>query len=81
MNCATPCSQSFCCAGFAWHVVRFSQIQKNGDVHARGRALEIWQRIDGEWKMHRLMAPGVISPSEPLNRPSTDEPALDRSVN
>ena len=63
----------------AWHVVGLAQTQKNGDVHARGQALEIWQREKGEWKLHRQMTAGVITPRElSLTRPSTNEPVLDR---
>jgi len=62
----------------AWHVVGFAQIEKSGDVHARGQALEIWKRVKGEWKLHRQMAAGVISPAHSLTRPSPSEPVLDR---
>ena len=65
----------------AWHVVAFTQTQKNGDVHARGQALEIWKREKGEWKLHRQMAAGLITPAELLTRPSLDEPVLDRPAN
>lgn len=61
----------------AWHVVGLAQVQKNGDVHARGQALEIWKRVQGKWKLHRRMAAGNLPPSGPLTRPSTSEPMLD----
>ena len=62
----------------AWRVVGFTQTQKNGDVHARGQALEIWMRVNGEWKLHRQMAAGVFTPTDLVQRPSTSEPVLDR---
>ena len=62
----------------AWRVVGFVQSRKNGDVHARGQALEIWMRVNGEWKLHRQMAPGIFKPTDLLLRPSTSEPVLDR---
>ena len=65
----------------AWRVVGFTQTQKNGDVHARGQALEIWKRVNGEWKLHRQMAAGVLTPTDLLTRPSTSEPVLDRPKN
>ena len=65
----------------AWRVVALAQTQKNGDVHARGQALEIWRRLNGEWRLHRQMAAGVITPSVSLTRPSTSEPVLDRPKN
>jgi ketosteroid isomerase-like protein len=62
----------------AWRVVGFVQSRKNGDVHARGQALEIWLRVNGEWRLHRQMAAGVFSPTDLVQRPSTSEPVLDR---
>ena len=65
----------------AWRVVGLAQTQKNGDVHARGQALEIWMRVKGEWKLHRQMAAEVFTPADSLTRPSTSEPVLDRPKN
>lgn len=67
--------------GVAWRVVAFTQIQKNGDVHARGQALEVWRRVDGQWQLHRQMSADLISPGVTLTRPSTSEPVLDRPAN
>jgi ketosteroid isomerase-like protein len=61
----------------AWRVVGFTQTQKNGDVHARGQALEIWNRVNGEWKLHRQSA-GIVAPAEVLTRPPKGDPVLDR---
>jgi ketosteroid isomerase-like protein len=61
----------------AWHVVGLAQTQKNGDVHALGQALEIWKRVNREWKLHRRMTTGVVTPGDLLTRPSTREPVLD----
>jgi len=63
----------------AWRVLALAQTQKNGDVHARGRALEIWKRVKGEWRLHRQMSAGVITPpAVSLSRPPLSEPVLDR---
>ena len=62
----------------AWHVAGLAQTQKNGDVQALGQALEIWKRVKGEWKLHRRMMAGGITPEDLLTRPSTKEPVLDR---
>jgi ketosteroid isomerase-like protein len=62
----------------AWHVVGLMQIQKNGDVQARGQALEIWKRANGEWKLHRQMSAGLFEPAVSLTRPPVSEPVLDR---
>lgn len=61
----------------AWRVVRLVQVRKNGDVHARGEALEIWKRVNGEWQLHRRMAAGA-APEDLLKRPPRDQPVLDR---
>jgi ketosteroid isomerase-like protein len=65
----------------AWRAGGLTQTRKNGDVHARGQTLEIWKRVTGKWKLHRLMAAGLINPAESLSRPSPSEPVLDRPGN
>lgn len=65
----------------AWRVGGFTQSRKNGDVHALGQTLEIWKRVKGKWKLHRQMAPGLISPKDLLTRPSLKEPVLDSPKN
>ena len=62
----------------AWRVAGLTQTQKNGDVHARGQTLEIWKRVKGKWKLHRLMAAGLTTPAVSLSRPPPNEPVLDR---
>jgi ketosteroid isomerase-like protein len=61
----------------AWHVAALVQIQKNGDVVARGQALGIWKRATGEWKLHRQMTAGLFTPAISLTRPPSNEPVLD----
>ncbi|HEU5134946.1 MAG TPA: nuclear transport factor 2 family protein [Steroidobacteraceae bacterium] len=68
-------------SNFAWRVGELTQTQKNGDVHARGPTLEIWKRVKGKWKLHRLMAAGFIAPADSLSRPPPSEPVLDRPRN
>lgn len=60
----------------AWHSVGLAQTLKNGVVQGRGLALEIWIRVNGDWKLHRRMATGT--PETSLTRPATKEPVLDR---
>jgi ketosteroid isomerase-like protein len=62
----------------AWHVVGLAQAQKNGDVQARGQALEIWKHVNGEWRLHRRVATGTVAPEISPTRPAKDEPVLDR---
>jgi ketosteroid isomerase-like protein len=65
----------------AWRVVALTQTQSNGDVLARGQALEIWKRVQGQWKLHRQMAAGIVAPADALSRPSPVEPVMDRPRN
>lgn len=61
-----------------WHVVTLTQTRKNGDVRARGQALEVWKRVNGEWQLHRRVASVFGDSEDLLRRPSTHEPVLDR---
>jgi ketosteroid isomerase-like protein len=63
---------------FAWHVALLTQTQKNGVLQARGQALEIWKRHQGQWQLHRRVVTGDNAPEVSLTRPSTKEPVLDR---
>jgi len=65
----------------AWRVAALVQTQKNGDVHARGATLEIWRRVNGKSRLHRMMSAGLLAPADLLTRPSPTEPVLDRPVN
>jgi ketosteroid isomerase-like protein len=62
----------------AWRVAGLARIRKEGVVLAHGQALEIWKRVNGEWRLHRQMAAGGRTPEDLLTRPSTQEPVLDR---
>jgi ketosteroid isomerase-like protein len=64
----------------AWRVVGLAQIQKNGVVEARGQSLEIWRRVNGQWKLHRQMTGRLTASENALTRPPVDEPVLDRPV-
>jgi len=64
---------------FAWSMGAFTHTLPNGAVVSRGKFLEIWQLVDGQWKIHRDMyssnAPTTRRKFEPVPRPS--EPVLD----
>jgi len=62
----------------AWYAAGLTQTQKNGVVQGHGQTLEIWKRVQGEWKLHRRMVTGVVAPGISLTRPSTKEPVLDQ---
>jgi ketosteroid isomerase-like protein len=62
----------------AWHIAGVARTQTNGDVQASGQALEIWKRVNGEWRLHRRIAAGDRA-GIALTRPTTKEPVLDRA--
>jgi ketosteroid isomerase-like protein len=43
----------------------------------RGQSLEIWKRVNGEWKIHRQMSSGILIEPKRLPRPLPSEPMLD----
>jgi ketosteroid isomerase-like protein len=61
-----------------WHVAGLAQSRKSGVLLARGQVLEIWKRVNGEWRLHRRMATGTPVTDIPLTRPSPNEPVLDQ---
>lgn len=74
---ATP-RETTLASDIAWRLVGLVQSQKNGDVHARGQAMEIWKRVNHEWRLHRRVTAGATPPPVSVTRPSTSEPVLDR---
>jgi ketosteroid isomerase-like protein len=63
---------------FGWHVAELAQSRKNGVLQTRGQVLEVWKRVNGEWRLHRRLAAGTIVTDIPLTRPSPNEPVLDQ---
>lgn len=49
------------------------------DAKTRAQVLEIWTRVEGQWKIHRQMSSAVISQSNLV--PTPTEPVLDRPAN
>lgn len=62
----------------AWRIAAYAHVQANGQLIGRGQALEIWKRVDGEWKLHRQMSSGLLARQPLLRRPLPTEPVLDR---
>jgi ketosteroid isomerase-like protein len=64
---------------FAWRMGAYTHTLPTGTVVSRGKCLEIWKRVDGQWKMYRYMFSGnEVAPRPkfaPVPRPS--EPVLD----
>ncbi len=57
----------------AWRISALS------DATTQTQMLEIWQRVGGEWKIHRQMSSAVIAHSNLA--PAPTEPVLDRPSN
>ena len=64
---------------FAWSMGAFTHTLPNGAVVSRGKFVEIWQRVDGQWKIHRdMFSSNAVAEKpklQPIPRPS--EPVLD----
>jgi ketosteroid isomerase-like protein len=59
---------------FAWRIAALTH--KTAHETISGQALEIWQRVDGKWQLHRQMSSTILAPSK-LRRPPLSEPVLD----
>jgi len=63
---------------FAWRIGSVT-LELHGPVIASStESLEIWKRVSGEWKLHRLMSAGAFAGPPMFPRPSPSEPALDK---
>jgi ketosteroid isomerase-like protein len=64
---------------FAWSMGAFTHTLPNGAIVSRGKFVEIWQRVDGQWKIHRDMFSSNAAAAKrkfaPVPRPS--EPVQD----
>jgi ketosteroid isomerase-like protein len=62
----------------AWRIAALAHTPPKGNVVTRGQSLEIWRRVNGQWKMHRQMASSILAGPRLLPRPLPSEPVLDR---
>ena len=60
---------------FAWSMGAFTHTLPNGVVVSRGKFLEIWQRVDGQWKIHRDMFSGNAATAKRKFEPIRDPPS------
>jgi len=63
----------------AWRTAVVTNKLPNGEVAARGQSLEIWKRVNGEWRLHRQMSANILTlprlrPGPPPSRPALDAP-------
>jgi ketosteroid isomerase-like protein len=62
----------------AWRIGAMARQLPHGGGLSRGRSLEIWKRVNGDWKLHRQMASGVLAQSSLRPRPLPSEPVFDK---
>jgi uncharacterized protein (TIGR02246 family) len=66
----------------AWKISAVTHTQPGGAVVGRSHLLEIWQKADGRWKIHRQLSSGELAGRPALQpRPVPPEPVLDKPVN
>jgi len=62
----------------AWRIGALTQHARNGDLPSHGQSLEIWKRVNGQWKLHRQMSSNILARSKLPPRPLPSEPVLDK---
>ncbi|MGH8204058.1 MAG: hypothetical protein ACREST_05565, partial [Steroidobacteraceae bacterium] len=65
----------------AWRIDAYTRKLPNGVVATAGQSLQIWKRIDGQWKIHRITTPDALAGPALRPRPAPNEPVLDSSRN
>jgi ketosteroid isomerase-like protein len=61
----------------AWRIGALAHKLPVGNAVKRGQSLEVWKRVNGEWKIHRQMSSGILTQPNLLPRPLPAEPMLD----
>jgi ketosteroid isomerase-like protein len=62
----------------AWRIGALASKLPNGAVESRGQSLEIWQRVNGQWRLHRQMSSNLLARPGHLPRPPLSEPVLEK---
>ena len=65
----------------AWRIGALAHKLPNGEVVSRGQSLEIWKRMNRQWKIHRQMSSTLLAQPKLLPRPLPPEPVLDTPGN
>jgi ketosteroid isomerase-like protein len=65
----------------AWRIGSFTHRLPNGDTAGTGQSLEIWKRVNGQWKLHRQMSSTLLAQPRLLMLPRPSEPVLDKPSN
>jgi len=73
----TSTKEAVIAGDIAWRIGAFADKLPNGLSVSQGQSLEIWKRVNGEWKIHRQMTSSLLGPNKLFRRPSPSEPILD----
>jgi ketosteroid isomerase-like protein len=65
----------------AWRIGAFTHTLPSGATAATGQSLEIWKRVNGQWKLHRQMSSTLLAQPRLLTVPRPSEPVLDNPGN
>lgn len=61
----------------AWRIGALVHERAGGELLSRGQSLEIWKRVNGEWKLHRQMSSSLLARQPLLRRPLPTDRVLD----
>jgi ketosteroid isomerase-like protein len=61
----------------AWRIGALAHTPPKSNVVTRGQSLEIWKRVNGEWRIHRQMASTILTVPRLLPRSLPSDPVLD----
>jgi ketosteroid isomerase-like protein len=64
----------------AWRIAALAHELPGRQVKSQGQALEIWKRVQGEWRLHRQMSSGLLARPNFGRKPDPSEPVLDKPV-
>lgn len=64
----------------AWRVSALSRPSAQG-LAAQRHTLEIWKRVNGTWRLHRMMSAGLLTAAQMQPPPPPAEPVLDAPTN
>jgi hypothetical protein len=65
---------------FAWRIAALTRKLPDGNRQS-SQSLEIWKRVDGEWKLHRQMSSNLLAEPGMAPRPMPSQPVLDKPSN
>jgi ketosteroid isomerase-like protein len=61
----------------AWRIASIEHKQPTGAT-TYDQSMEVWKRVQGQWKLHRHMSTGLLTPAKLFRRPIPSEPRLDK---